>query len=333
MESEGRPGGHRVWAISDGRAGNAAQAEGLGQALAARLATPLIAVHTAPSALGRALPAWAWHGLGRLWPGAARASVAGQPFADAPAAGDIAVGAGRRAAPLVARLGRQGVRTVQLLDPQMPLSAFDAVVVPEHDGREAPNLLPSLGALGGVDPARIAAEAEAWAPRLSHLPARRLAVLVGGPGRMAGWGAEDAPRLLAALEALAAEGWTLLLTTSRRTDPELARALAERFGAAHLVHSGTGANPYPAILGLAEAVLVTADSVNMVSEAAATGRPIHIFALAAPSEKARRFHASLAERGIVRPFAGEIERWDYAPLAETQRIAELLAERFAPKAA
>ncbi|NIV88419.1 MAG: hypothetical protein GWN35_16725, partial [Actinobacteria bacterium] len=46
---------------------------------------------------------------------------------------------------------------------------------------------------------------------------------------------------------------------------------------------GTGANPYPAILGLAAAAIVTGDSVNMASEAATAGLPLHVFRLSRTS--------------------------------------------------
>ena len=40
---------------------------------------------------------------------------------------------------------------------------------------------------------------------------------------------------------------------------------------------GRGENPYLALLALADAIVVTADSYNMVGEAAATGAPILVF--------------------------------------------------------
>ena len=324
---EGHP--VRVWALSDGRAGNRAQAAGLAEALARRRPA-VVQVHDLPPRPGAALlPAWAWHALSRIAPGGARLAHAGGAAALSPPWPDLVIGAGRRVAPLVAWLGRaHGVATVQVLDPQMPLSAFDLLVVPEHDRLRGARVLESLGAPGRVTPELIAAEAARWRDRLAPLPAPRLAVLIGGPGRMARWAAGDADRLRDALAGLADAGWSLLVTASRRTDPALLPALRARLDPArHLLHDGRGENPYPAILGLAEAVLVTEDSVNMASEAASSGLPVHVFRVGGASAKARRFHEALSARGIARDFAGRIDRWTYAPLAEADRLAGAIEAR------
>ena len=81
----------------------------------------------------------------------------------------------------------------------------------------------------------------------------------------------------------------------------------------------TGDNPYYAYLAIADALLVTGDSVSMVSEAAATGRPVHILDLDGGDAKFARFHKTMREAGITRPFAGKIESWGYAPLDDTAR--------------
>jgi hypothetical protein len=60
----------------------------------------------------------------------------------------------------------------------------------------------------------------------------------------------------------------------------------------------------------------------MASEAAATGKPVHVLAMDGESRKLRAFHASLAHRGIARPFDGALDCWTYAPLDETGRAAD-----------
>ncbi len=324
MERVARKPPPLIWAVSDGRAGNRAQALGLAEALMrAQKGAEVTEVVAPPSTLGRLLPPALWHALGAR---AAARSVAHEARPSGPWP-DLAIGAGRRVAPFVAALRAHGVRTVQILDPQMPLAAFDAVVAPRHD-ELGQRVIETLGAIGRVTPAAVAEAAAALPREIRALPGPRLAVLLGGPGRMARWEADDPARIVAALETLAEAGWTLLVTASRRTPPDLLPRLAATLPARrHLLHDGTGANPYPGLLGMAEAVLVTADSVNMASEAAATGLPLHILGVGRPHMKAERFHADLAEAGIARPFHGPIARWTYPPLAEADRVAGLLVAR------
>jgi len=80
-------------------------------------------------------------------------------------------------------------------------------------------------------------------------------------------------------------------------------------------------------------VLVTADSVSMVSEAAATGKPIHIVDLEGGSQKFARFHGAFRDAGISRPFAGTIERWRYAPPDDTERAAAEIRRRLTTRLA
>ena len=68
------------------------------------------------------------------------------------------------------------------------------------------------------------------------------------------------------------------------------------------------------MLALADAFVVTGDSVNMVCEAATTGKPVHVVDLKGGSAKFARFHESLRAAGITRPFQGRLERWSYAAL-------------------
>ena len=86
----------------------------------------------------------------------------------------------------------------------------------------------------------------------------------------------------------------------------------------------TGDNPYYAYLAVADAFLVTADSVSMISEAAMTGKPVHVIELDGGDAKFARFHRAMQESGITRPFTGRIESWRYQPLDDTARAGTAL---------
>jgi uncharacterized protein len=101
----------------------------------------------------------------------------------------------------------------------------------------------------------------------------------------------------------------------------LSRAIAD---VPHFVWDGTGDNPYFAFLGLADAIVVTEDSVNMVTEAAGTGKPVYVQALKGRSNRLSRFHRLMQERGATRPFAGRLESWSYAPINDTELVASAI---------
>lgn len=311
----------RIWAVSDGRAGIEAQALGLAEAVAR-----LRPAHISARRIG-----WRY-GLDRLpWRLIPPAARTGDPI-EAPWP-DIWIAAGRATLPLSARMlawaeGKTFV--VQTQDPKAPLGRFDLVVPPEHDGLTGPNVFPILGAPNRLSPEKLAIERARFAERIDPLPRPRVAVIVGGKSK-----AHDLPRK-AALElaatiarAIAAAGGSLMLSFTRRTPAAARQAMTTTL--AHLpgiIWDDTGENPYFAFLAAADAILVTEDSTNLATDAAATGTPLFTLPLPGHSAKLARFHAELQRRGIARPFAGDLAGEAYEPLAETDRAARELLRRY-----
>jgi hypothetical protein len=102
------------------------------------------------------------------------------------------------------------------------------------------------------------------------------------------------------------QGGSLLIATSRRTTGACEDALARALDAPHLLHrygrrEDLCDEPYLAILGSADAVLVTADSASMCSEACATGRPVFLDrAQNAGPGKLAALHKRLEQLGYLR---------------------------------
>ncbi len=310
----------RCWVLSDGKAGAETQSLGLAEALGLVPEVKRLAVR----APWRWLPPALW--LAPLAaPGSGGAGLA-------PPWPDLVIACGRlTAAPAAAlrRAGRGAIRAIQIQDPQLDLRHFDLVVAPAHDRLAGANVLTTLGALHRATPGRLAAAAARLTPRLEALPQPRVAVLIGGDSKVHRMTPKIARRLGRDLAALArTRGAGLMVTVSRRTGLEAAAALRTALqGVAADFWDGRGENPYFGYLGLADAVLVTEDSVTMASEAAATGKPVHVISLAGGSAKFRRFHQALREAGVTRPFAGKLDSWSYAPLDETARVAAAVRER------
>lgn len=310
------------WVLSDGKAGNENPCLGLAEA-----------VGIVPS-VKRIQPRAPWSWLPpALWFNALSAPGPGGDQLSAPWP-DLLIACGRQSvAPAIAirRAGAGSCFTVQLLDPRAPTGRFDLVAAPRHDRVRGSNVIATLGALHRVTPERLAAAAQRFAATVARLPHPRVAVLVGGPSRHHRMTPRVAADLGDALERLARDqGAGLMVTTSRRTGEANRLALRGRLGDATTVFwDGVGENPYFGYLGLADAILVTSDSVAMASEACATGKPVHVYDLPGGSAKFERFHEALRQAGYARPFRGRIEDWRYTPLNETGRIAEEIHRRMA----
>ncbi len=248
---------------------------------------------------------------------------------------DILIASGRASVPaalFVRRTSREeskkGTFTIQIQNPVISPSNFDLVVVPRHDRlKEGPHVMATLGSIHRVTPQLLASEAQKWLPEMERLPSPRIAVSIGGSNSVYRLEADEMKAIAQKLKDLAASGYGLMITTSRRTGAENLAVLQEALkDTPSYIWSGQGENPYYGMLGLAEAILVTCDSVNMVSEACSTGKPVMIVDLPGGSDKFRYFHRMMNDAGMTRPFAGRIEMWDHKPLEDVRLVAERVKE-------
>lgn len=222
---------------------------------------------------------------------------------------------------------------VQIQNPGIRPSQFDLVAVPRHDRLRGPNVLVTHGAPHGVTPHALEQARSRFAQRLQGLPQPRIALLLGGDNGVYRFTELAADNLAECLSTvLRGNGGSLMLTPSRRTSARIQEIFRARLGALPgEIWDGSGDNPYLAYLAYADHILVTADSVNMVCEATATGKPVQVVPLDGGSNKFRRFHQGMEEEGITRPFHGALEQWSYQPFDDAglvaDRVAELLKER------
>lgn len=325
-------GAPRVWVLADERPGNANQAIGVAEALGC--AFDLKAIRY--SRLARLPNAFLGSSLAGIEAEAQTTLVPPWP--------EVVIGAGRRTAPVARWIKRQNAAalTVQMMWPGSA-QGLDLVVVPAHDriigaGAASGHLLRTLGAPHRWTRARLDREAEAIAPHLRDLPKPRIACLIGGNSRHGRFESSDAHRLAEALDREAqARGGSLLMTTSRRTGKACEEVLARFrfarpvwlhcFGSASNALRPSLGNPYAGFLGAADQVVVTSDSVSMVSEACATGRPVFVFTFAGRlPRKQAHFHARLRDEGRTARLG---EAWQGAspcPLVPQEEVAAAIWE-------
>ncbi len=204
---------------------------------------------------------------------------------------DLVLTIGRRpsSAALWIREQNEGrTRIVLIGKPSGPIGPYDLVIASAEQYLPA---LPSVMTIGlplmRVERERIASEAALWAPTFATLPRPWVAVLLGGPTGPFRFDEALVERVLeATADVTEGQGGTAFLVTSRRTPTAVVEALRARLpAAAHLFAWGDTAagNPYAALLGLADAALVTADSISMQTEVARQGLPLGIIPLATDS--------------------------------------------------
>jgi hypothetical protein len=318
--------GQTAWFFSDGKAGHEAQCLGVVEALGL---SPEIK-RVSPAGIYKLMAPW-----GPAPPGAGNG--AGSPLE--PPWPAFAFATGRTTIPYIRALRRRAglqTYTVILMDPQTGPNSADLIWVPEHDRRRGANVITTLTAPHRFSASRLRALGASTPPVIAALPRPRIACLIGGPNGDYRYSEADEARLVGTLAELAEGGAGLMITTSRRTPERLASRLSETMAGRQVFFwDGSGQNPYPDFLAHADMFVITADSVSMTCEAAATGRPIFVFSPSGGSAKFNCFHAVLTAYGATRPLpdSGQpLPSWTYEPLHSADVIAAEITKRWLRRA-
>lgn len=198
---------------------------------------------------------------------------------------DLVISAGRKNEPIARYIRKQAdkpVRLVHIGRPWARIETWDLVITtPQYRLPNDPNVLHNDTPLHRVTRERLDLAADSWRGRIADLPKPLVAVLAGGNSGPYPFDRASGKRLAAKADALAKElGGSILVTTSARTLDETTDALFSGIESPSLLYrwkKDDPDNPFFAFLGLADHVVVTADSVSMMAEACATGKPVYLF--------------------------------------------------------
>ena len=331
----------QLWVVSDGTAGMRGQAVALADALQrARADWACEEFSVTPHAMIRVLPR-----LAARMPGLPLyAATADGRLHRRPHAGrfpDIMITCGRRMAGFALALRRRARATgtsmqiIHIQDPRLPPRLFDALVVPRHDRARGPHVLVTTGSLNRMTLTSIQ-QAMMEMPSRWLGAARRtaVAVMLGGDNRRYRITSEMAAAMGARLAGFAtANDAQLILVASRRTPEGLVESITAALPADQvMLPRDNEPNIYVGALGLAQATIITADSVNMASEAAISGKPVMIapWRAATPdnpsgeSGRIRAFHDAMFAAGHTVPLGATIPSGPFERLDEMDGLAEKL---------
>ncbi|WP_414833797.1 mitochondrial fission ELM1 family protein [Afifella sp. YEN Y35] len=249
---------------------------------------------------------------------------------------DLLISCGRRstAASIAIHSASEGTtRTVHIQNPLTPVHHFDLVVSMRHDHLAGENVVNVDTALHRVTREKLDEAAAQWGPRLRGSENSLIGVVLGGPTRHYWMSEAFLTRLKAIIRGVhEATGARIVVTPSRRTEERVKQALAGEFHPEpwYWQWDGSGDNPYFGLLALADRLIVTADSVSMVSEAVASGHPVNLLPLNGRSRRHDEFASNLDARGLVSltgPDGVDLEFQGAGAVDATAYAAEVVRER------
>ena len=217
--------------------------------------------------------------------------------------------------------------TVQIQDPKTKPSQFDLVAVPHHDNLRGDNVIVTHGAPNRITSDKLKTAKKEFSPMFETMQGTRIAVLIGGNSRTHKLTPEITKDLTQKLSALVDA--SLMITTSRRTGDDNLNIIQQELACTeNFIWDGKGDNPYLGMLAWADHIIVTSDSVSMLSDAGTTGKPVHMVSLEGESLRFNRLYNYFQKIGVMREFDGNLEPWEYEPLNDAQLIAAAIKENW-----
>lgn len=307
-----------IWTIGDGRTGIENQIQGLAENIGNMLPVE-IKNFTAPRPSLRSLvkAKKPLPEMAKPWP-------------------DLVIGCGQASIPYMIAMRKWSdgeAFTVQLQSPRRKSNLFDLIIAPQHDRLNGNNVLSIIGATNRISAEKLLESEGKFKDKIANFPGPRLVVIIGGNSKRHKLTKELFKDLMGKLLSLSNQNISLLITTSRRTPGFVKRSLRRKFKKSKNVwlwidSKKDGDNPYFAFLSVANAVVVTSDSTNMLTDAASAGKPVLMFRLDGNDGKFSDLYDELEKKNYVHPFTGSISTWPVEPLLETKRAAEEVVRRY-----
>lgn len=236
---------------------------------------------------------------------------------------NLVISAGRRLASVALNIKKRSkgkTKVVAILNPNFCYSKFDAVILPQHDHKNGKNVINFIGSITGLSQDRMIRDANEWRTIFDKYKKPLVAVLIGGDSKDRKFDPQSLCKIFALKESL-------LVNTTRRTSPACMEEIKKhQYCYLYDWSREQGQNtPYFACLSLADYIIITGDSINMVAEACSTGKPVYIYM---PKESLSKKHYNFCNQmisgGFAREFTGTLEKYEYEPLNELERVVKEL---------
>ncbi len=254
----------------------------------------------------------------------------------AEASADFVISAGSSLAPLNLILARDSrAKSIVLMNPSFPFNFFryDLAVIPFHDqGRVPEKTLRTLLTPSAFEEEALSRAAEKLKSRLRQPERVKFGVFLGGPTRNFRMELSDIEKLFTSLEKLSKRCGDYLVTTSRRTPEFISRFLKTKVArdpSCQLLVVANEHNPPETtggMVSLADVLMVTEDSISMISEAVSAGKKVIVITLGSNGLPAKhaRFKKLLEEKSAITLAKPHelIAKYDAVEKQQVQEIAK-----------
>lgn len=255
---------------------------------------------------------------------------------------DIIIFAGRRLAGIAVylkkyyeKLTKKSVKLISILNPNLPFKNFDVILLPYHDTiskkNKHKNLINFTGALCSSNLEITKEVSDYWGNKLELCKKPLILWVIGGDIKNKKMNSKKIGEITAKISNMVLDSnGTLLITTSRRTSEKCIAEIKANITCDSLLYifgEKDIPNPYNIFLAKSDTIIVTCDSISMVSEIATLGKNLYLYI---PDEvvkkKHRIFCKNIFEKSIAKPFDFNTEKLETTNVKELNEITEIVEQ-------
>lgn len=238
----------------------------------------------------------------------------------------LIIAAGRQAVLLAATLAKKNP-TIVLQNPRCSLDYFTVVIPPYHDQIKNPkhHVIQTLGAL----------HPHQFNQEIASKEKKVLTIVLGGNSKHYIYTKEDFEKIGEYIKYRNNDDMKFLLIASRRTPLIGLEILKKYLSQTHydmwpdpaVEGANLTPNPYKEYLEKSNEILVTADSVSMISEACYFNKPVRIWALKIKNKRFQHFYNSLIQnKHATFDLFSDPSVLEHKPLRELDRIIPIILQ-------
>ena len=245
---------------------------------------------------------------------------------------DVIISCGRKSVipSILLKRKNSNIFTIHIQNPKVNSKNFDVVIAPLHDSYYGSNVYHSEGAIHYITYEEIQAAKNYLSSKIKSN--KIVSIILGGPNKYYSFSKEQLMEIFQSIRStFIMNGYETIIVPSMRTPKtiiELAKKEMGKFG--HVVDT-VDKQAYLSAYALAKYVVVTCDSISMISEAAASGKPIYVAHMKPKKDiyRFKKFFELFEYLGIIKYHVPVIpdKPWTYKKHNEAVKISEELKNK------
>ena len=304
--------------LTEGYHGMISQVEGLAKALNADFQHKIVRLN------------WLWNYIPPKLSPVSRLILKDEQYITENEKFDLVISCGRKSVipSIFIKKKNKKIFTIHIQNPKVRFNNFDLIVAPEHDELKGENIITSKGAIHYITRLEIEKARSYLLDKIQN--EKIVSLILGGPNKYYNFSNEELTNIFGEIKSsFISQGYKAIIIPSMRTPKRIIDLAINEFLTDGFVVNSVDKQAYLSSLAIANSIVVTCDSTSMISEAAASGKPIFVAHMQPKRNNYRfkRFYKLFRELGVIKNLGEKVENWTYDSFNEAERIATIINSR------